>query len=413
MRILLVTLGYPKFAGDSTAPFIARIAESVASRGHAVDVVLPAHPEFRHPGHEGVAFFPYRYSPVSRISPWGFGGALKGSSQVRPLVLPLLPAIVISLRRRIEKLLATGSYDVVHGHWLLPNAWAASGPASKYRVPLVVTLHGSDVAMAERVAALGRLARATFARSAAVTAVSEDLRERARKLGADSSKTSVVRLGVDTQAFAPRPGDGEARRRLGASADESLVVAVGRLIEVKGFRYLIEAVRRLEGIHLAVIGDGPLRGELEELARSIRDRVTFTGNLDRFAVSEAVAAADIVAVPSIISSKGFRDGLPTTLLEAMAAGRPIVASAIGGIPEVLAHETNGLLVPEKNPRALADAVRRLRSDPGLSERLGANARATAISTFDWASAAEAFERIFEAAVDSGRGGTAGRRGGAS
>jgi glycosyltransferase involved in cell wall biosynthesis len=191
------------------------------------------------------------------------------------------------------------------------------------------------------------------------------------------------------------------------------VVAVGRLIEVKGFRYLIEAVRRLEGIHLAVIGDGPLRGELEELARSIRDRVTFTGNLDRFAVSEAVAAADIVAVPSIISSKGFRDGLPTTLLEAMAAGRPIVASAIGGIPEVLAHETNGLLVPEKNPRALADAVRRLRSDPGLSERLGANARATAISTFDWASAAEAFERIFEAAVDSGRGGTAGRRGGAS
>jgi glycosyltransferase involved in cell wall biosynthesis len=395
MRLLLVTLGFPKFRGDSTAPFIARIAESIADRGHIVDVVLPAHPEFHYPAHERVTFFPYRYSPVSRIAPWGFGGSLKGSSQVRPMVLPLLPAIVIALRRRIGHLLATRSYDAVHANWLLPNAWVASGPAVKHGVPLVVTLHGSDVAMAERTEVFRRLARATFTRSDAVTAVSDDLRERAQNLGAVPQTTSVVRLGIDIDAFSPRSSNLEMRRRLGSLPDEFLIVAVGRLIEVKGFRYLIEALRRLEGVHLAIVGEGPLRGKLEVLAQAAGNRVTFTGNLDQSDVSEALATADLVAVPSVVSTRGYRDGLPTTLLEAMAAGRPIVASEIGGIPEVLSHELNGLLVPEKDAEALADAVRRVHLDRALGERLGTNARATAVSTFDWSKTAAAFEAIFE------------------
>lgn len=252
--------------------------------------------------------------------------------------------------------------------------------------------------MAERTSVLRRLAHGTLERSAAVTAVSEDLRERSLRLGADPGTTSVVRLGVDTQAFSPRKQSLETRQRLGATADQLLVVGVGRLIEVKGFRYLIEAVAGIDGAHLAIVGDGPLMSELAELAKQAKSRVTFVGNLDRSDVSDALSAADVVAVPSVVSNRGYREGLPTTLLEAMAAGRPIVASTTGGIPEILRDEANGLLVPEKDAGALAEAIRRISAEPSLGERLGANARATAVSTFDWARTAEAFENVYGEAV---------------
>src|SRR5437016_541576 len=93
MRILAVTVGYPREPGDSTAPFIDAIVRGLARRGHDVDVVLPHHHAFRYPGGEGVRFFPYRYSPSARLSPWGFGQTFNATTRVRAQVVPLLPAI--------------------------------------------------------------------------------------------------------------------------------------------------------------------------------------------------------------------------------------------------------------------------------------------------------------------------------
>ena len=127
MRILLVTQTFPKYPGDATAPFMGAIARALAARGHAVDIVLPHHPGLRYPAGDGIRFFPYRYSPTDRVSPWGYGESLGRSTRMSPAVLGLLPAIAVSLRRAIGQRLAAGSYEVVHAHWLLPNGWAAAG----------------------------------------------------------------------------------------------------------------------------------------------------------------------------------------------------------------------------------------------------------------------------------------------
>src|SRR5207248_993142 len=129
VRVLLITLGYPKYPGDTTAPFMAGIARSLIARGHSIDVVLPYHPQFQHAESETIRFFSYRYSPVSRFAPWGFGNAFGPKSRVRLGVAALLPSIALSLRRGIRHRLAGARYDVIHAHWVVPNGWLAASVA--------------------------------------------------------------------------------------------------------------------------------------------------------------------------------------------------------------------------------------------------------------------------------------------
>jgi len=396
-RILLISQGFPKYPGDSTAPFMEAIVRHLVAKGNTVDVLLPHHPEFRHPQEPGFEFVQYRYSPSNRFAPWGFGGSLKGSSRVRAAAALSSPAVVLSLRRRVKRLLFTRDYDVVHAHWILPNAWAAAGPAAQRRVPLVITLHGSDVAVAERNALLRGFARQALRSAGAVTAVSDDLRHRAEHLGADPATTRTIHLGVDTAAFAPRDVAPSVRGQLGVPHGSLLVVAVGRLVEKKGFEYLIEAASRVQGVHIAIVGEGDLRGDLQSRARRSGASVSFAGNLERAAVGEAFAAADIVAVPSVVDSAGNVDGLPMTLLEALSTGCAVVASAVAGIPEVVADEVNGLLVPEKDVEALSGALTVLRDDPQLRHRLGNEARRRALAELDWNATVSEFEQAYAAA----------------
>jgi glycosyltransferase involved in cell wall biosynthesis len=406
VRVLAVTLGYPKEPGDSTAPFIDAIVRGLARRGHDVDVVLPHHDSFRYPEGEGVRFFQYRYSPFARLSPWGFGQTFSATTRVRAQVVALLPAIALSLRHAIARRLATLPYDVVHAHWVIPNGWAAGSVAinAAVPVPVVVTLHGTDVAMAERNRLFGYVARRTFGRVAAVTATSDDLRRRAVGLGADPQNTITTYIGVDTELFAPRPVDLEMRRLLGAEDGDLLVVSVGRLARVKGFEYLIEAVSRLAGITLAIIGDGELRPELERLVEGSSARVLLTGPMSHERVAQALAAADVVVVPSVVDNRGRVDATTSTALEALASGRPLIASIVGGIPEVVRDGENGLLVPQKDPAALAAAIERLRAEPELRQRLSRKARGYALDQLSWDATIDALEQTFERAIAHGSGG---------
>jgi glycosyltransferase involved in cell wall biosynthesis len=218
-------------------------------------------------------------------------------------------------------------------------------------------------------------------------------------LGASPEKTSVVHLGIDTDLFVPGPPDSAMRERLGGRQGDTLVLAVGRLVEKKGFDVLLEGAARVDGLHVAIAGDGDLRDDLEQKAADLRVPVTFVGDIDQATVSGALAAADIVAVPSVIDRLGNVDGLPTTLLEAAAAGRPVVASDIAGIPEVITHGVNGLLVQPRDAEGLANALRQLRDDLALRHRLGTEARATAVQRFDWRASGQAFEHVYAKALD--------------
>ncbi len=393
----MLTSSYPRFPGDVTAPFIESIARAVAARGHAVDVVLPHHPELRRSTDEPVRFFPYRYAP-DRLSRWGYAQSMAADVRVRRPMYLLLPLVALALRRLVAERLAAERYDVLHAHWVVPSAALVTDMARSHAIPVVVSLHGSDVFVAERLAPAGWLARAALEDAGAITACSRDLHERALRLGAPAERTRTLPYGVDVAAFASQADAAAMRERLGARPDELLVLAFGRLVEKKGFRHLIEAAAPVAGVRVAIAGQGDLRGELEALARERRAPVVFAGALEREAMAVALQAADVAVVPSVVDRAGNVDGLPNALLEAMAAGRAIVASRVAGIPDVMTDGKDGLLTPARDAAAIQAALIRLRDDAALRERLGRAARTTVAETLSWDATARAFEDCYRQAI---------------
>jgi glycosyltransferase involved in cell wall biosynthesis len=312
----------------------------------------------------------------------------------------LAPVVLAAAVRRARAVLSEGGFDLVHVHWVVPNGPIGAIAASRSGLPLVVSLHGSDVAVSERSRAIGRATRWSLERSAAVTAPSSDLLERARSLGAHGILERVP-YGADAAAFdVPLDAARALRRKLGFADEHVVVAGVGRLVPVKGFEYLVRAhaaaVAAMPELRLVLVGDGDARRALEDRVREldVSETVVLAGAVPPRDVPGYMAAADVVAVPSIRHG-GYVDGLPNVALEAMAAGKPVVGSRVGGIPELVREGENGVLVPEKDAEALADALLTLAQDAALRARLGANGRAEILEQRTWDAVGRRFVEIYE------------------
>jgi glycosyltransferase involved in cell wall biosynthesis len=394
MRILTVTSSYPKYPGDVTAPFIESISRSLAARGHDIDIVLPAHPELNRPASDPIRFYPYRYTKRAHRSVWGYAQSLQADVRLRRGILLLAPLATLALRRTLKTRLADRVYDVAHIHWIIPNAVPLVDILRRSHLPFVVSMHGSDVFLAERSALLRTACRWTFNHAGATTACSADLGRRAVRLGSPIDKTHTVPYGVDIGFFSPEKRPGRTRETYNIPADDALVVAIGRLVEKKGFSFLIEAITRCPRARLLLIGEGDMRHFLEEQARRLGASVVFAGALDRERIAEALADADIAVVPSVIDSSGNVDGLPNTLLEALASGCAILASRIAGIPDVIDDGVNGRLVQPKDVQGLAEVLTLLLRDPMARKRLGDAARRSAVEKLSWDATARKIEECF-------------------
>jgi glycosyltransferase involved in cell wall biosynthesis len=268
-------------------------------------------------------------------------------------------------------------------------------------LPMVVSLHGSDVYVAERSRIAGRVARSVFRHAGWTTACSEDLRGRAVALGAAEERTETIPYGVDADRFRP---NAEARVRLraqvGVREGDPLLFAAGRFVRKKGFEYLIDAVARLApkwpALRLVIGGAGDLDRELRERAarEQVAGQVVFPGVLSQDTVADYLAAADLAIVPSVRDDAGNVDGLPNVVMEALASGTPLVATTAGGIAAVAHNDVNAALVAERDVAGLADTIDRLLGAPATRARLGARAREDALREHNWARVAEAFERAY-------------------
>jgi glycosyltransferase involved in cell wall biosynthesis len=406
VRILTVTTSFPKFEGDTTAPFIESITRELASRGHELTVVLPARSDLRPAPIEGVRFRPYRYAPSASLEVFGYAEALRADVALRGATYAVLPLAVLSGLRALRQELRGRSYDVVHAHWVVPSGAMAALALDASGPPLVVSLHGSDVFLSERSGAARLGARKAFRSAAKVTACSRDLSERSLPLGARSAP-EVIPYGVASEVFRPDPEGGrDLRGELALPPAAFVLFAAGRLVHKKGFEHLLEAAgelsRRGRVIELVIAGKGDLEEELRDYARGIGVSLRLVGNIARGALPRYFAMADAVVVPSVKDAAGNVDGLPNVLLEAMASEKAIVATNVAGIPEVLCTGEDGLLVPEKDPVGIADAVEELMRSEELRTRLGRSARRRVEEDLSWKNAGEKFESVLRSVAESRR-----------
>lgn len=375
LHVLTITPFYPSVANPAQGCFIAepiRQLSSYAIESHVI-AVNPFYRETFRSYEAGKEWQKYYALP-------GNVGLLTSGSLLGR-----------ALRPRVRELQKRRSIDLLHAHAALPCGEAALSIAAELNVPCVVSVHGLDVFADRQCGALlgtwaKRRSLGVYRRASRIVCISETVRQRLPK---DlHAKAVVVYNGVDVELFSP------ARE----TTSPLRILSVGNLIPTKGHALLLRAFaqvsKTIAGTQLEIIGEGPERVRLEELATclGIRSKLVFLGKQDRMQVAQAMQACDVFALPSRY------EGLGCVYLEAMACGKPVIACSGQGIAELIRDGHNGLLIAAGDERGLAGRLLELLQDRSLRQRLGLAARRTVFQSCTLDHQASALAEIYRECV---------------
>jgi teichuronic acid biosynthesis glycosyltransferase TuaC len=379
LRVATVTTFFPNSADRHRSVFVENLVRAM-SRRCQVDVISPV------PFAPALPAFPdwYRQSQIPRRE------LIDGIEVEHPrfVVLPKLElgsglTYAVGVSRALRRSRDGSTEFVVHGHCAYPDGVGVALAARQMKSPYVITAHGSDINVYARRKSLRWQIRWALRGAAAIIVVSQDLRSKvSQMLGpAAAPLLHIPCAGFDPAVFFPRVRS-TLRHELGLRSEARLVIFVGQLVPIKSVDRLIEAWRLLQTAgrlaahdRLVIIGEGRCGADLAQQAAAgqIADRVIFAGALTQPIVARWIGAADLLCLPS------QNEGTPNVIVEALASGVPVVASRVGGIPELITHESNGLLVPPGDAVALADAIATVLARSWDPERLR---QGVALSTWD-------------------------------
>lgn len=353
---------------------------------------------------DGVTVRTFRYAP-ERFEVLGYSRSLDRDESARLGALAVAPAYALAARRAVRRALKAEPVDLVQAHWVVPNG-VVLGRLEGHegaRVPLAVGLHGSDVFMAEK-PLLAWPVRRALAATRVLTGCSPELVDRVCALGFPAERARVIPYGVDVELFSPdAERRGLWRERLGIPEDATVAVSVGRMATKKGYQVLMPELGPLleerPDLHLVLAGAGDRLEEFRAAAAPWSGRVHFPGAVYRDTLPDLYRAADLFVLPAVHDRAGNVDGLPNVILEAMASGLPVVASAISGIPLAVEEGVTGRLVPEGDGAALRRALAELAGDPELCRRLGAAGRARAVRDLTWDTIAARYRAAYDLALE--------------
>lgn len=379
MKVLVIGSVYPRFQEDAEVPWLRASIAHLREAGVEVQVLAPTYKGLKSHEIDGVKVNRFRYAPKDWEMLTHEEGAPSKMASKPWLQLLAIPYIISGFFRCLS-ICRKWKPDVIHAHWPFPHAYIALGAAKLFRIPLVLNFHGAELLLIRKKKwvrpllkfAIGQ-AQAVFANSSFTASKIKAL----RKVDVEWSPYGTT-LGSDASAAASpcnqmHPVNGKFK-----------ILFVGRHIERKGITYLIEAAKHLpaDRFEIRIVGVGDLTDKLTAQAAAY-PQVTFTGKLSPEALEYEYRTANVFTLPAIVDSKGDTEGLGVVLIEAMELGLPIVASNVGGIPDVVVNGQSGLLVPEKDPVALANAFKTLATNPGLIKELLAGSRKRIAECFTW------------------------------
>lgn len=363
-KLLITASTFPRYSGDTEPRFILDLAKEL-QQYYDVTVLAPATQEAAEREMlEGICVERYHYFPLHKWESLCYPGAIVPRIREKKARIILVPFLFVALyhavRRRREK------FDYVHANWFIPQGIVQSF----VHMPYIVTGHGGDVTSLNGGLMKG-LKRRTVRKAAAVTVVSNALKKEilswfsAEESEKMDQKIQIQPLGCNTSQFSPN----YRVENLWSQGKEKIILFVGRLVEKKGVRYLIEAMQWVRG-RLIIVGDGPLQCELMRLTETMRlqDRIYFLGAKTHEELPEIFASADVFVAPSVTAKDKDKEGFGLVILEAMASGLPVVASRSGGITEIIHHGENGLLAEERDSQGLARYITQMLYNKPVREK---------------------------------------------
>lgn len=389
-HILVVSSVYPHTSDGNNAPFVREAILRLQPTGAKFTVFAPAYEGCKSHVLDGVKVYRFRYCP-ERFENLARDGA-PTKIQRQPLYLIVAASYILLGSWQLFWVCRKERPDLLQIHWPFPHGLMALPASILLGIPMVFSFHGAELLLVHKFGFVADILRWLLPMVKGVTANSSFTLGLIRKLY--SGPVTVIPYGLTIEAKPPKTRQpGEVPKLLFA----------GRLIERKGLKYLLEALPLVlaeQPVRLRVVGKGDYEQEIKAQCSEmgLDAVVDFLGFVSKEELADEYASCDIFVLPAIVDSKGDTEGLGIVMIEALAHEKPVVASAVGGIGDVILSGTTGLLVPEKDPYALAQAILTLLSDPNRAEQMGRKGLQDVQARFNWSRIIPMWQKVFAAAL---------------
>ena len=392
-NLLLFTSTFPRWSEDEEMPqFIFELGKELTKyfNVHILAPHAPRSSELEEMDGMIVIRYPYFYPRSSQCLAYGTG--ILSNIRKHKLAIPQVPTFFISQARALKATVKDYKIDVVNSHWMVPQGLTAALIKPRSDFSHILTIHAAGLFALRRWPMGKQMARLITKQSDAIFSVSSYNKEILEDLIRKRVRADILPMGIHTHFYQEKLDMQSARNELGLS-NGKVILYLGKLSEKKGVSFLLRAFNVVledwPTATLVVVGKGDLEDSLKVEAKilGISGKIIFAGWQGKSNVKKYLAASDVVAVPSIIDSRGETEGLPVVLLEALASGKPVVATRVGGATDIIIDGQNGYLAMPENAQDLALKIGQLLEMD--TETLTQNAEAS-VQKFDWVNIGKAY-----------------------
>jgi glycosyltransferase involved in cell wall biosynthesis len=381
-RVAILTTTFPRYIKDKTPAFIFELSKEIKKKEFNVLIIAPhdkgiKKKEFM----DRIEVVRFSYFYPTKFQKLCYEGGIMRNIRKSFLAKIQVPFFLLSFFYFSYKFIKKRKIKIINSHWILPSGLIGGILRKILKIKHISTAHAIDVYTIEKIPFGKTLTKFIYENSDYMICVNEDLKKRILKLlnMEESSKIFIKPMGTNIKFIDKKINNKK----------EFNVLFIGRFVEKKGLEYLIKAISEVKKeyseIKLLVAGAGPLEEKIKNMVKelNLEDTVKFLGWVEREKIQEVFELSDVLVVPSIVTEEGDTEGMPTVILEAMAAGVPVIATCVGGISYFVKNYENGILIEEKNPLQIKEKILELYKNKELREKIIKSAKEFAQDfTFD-------------------------------
>ena len=375
MKVLSIVSVYPRFEADLEVPWLRISVSHLKNAGCQISIVAPSHKGLKSHEIDGVKVHRFRYAPASLEFLTHDEGAPSKIARNPFLQLLAVPYIISGSIKTLFLCLSLKP-DILHVHWPFPHAFMAYFAAFFCKIPVILNFYGAELLLAKKKKWIRPILKMFIKKADLVIAISSFTAKEVK--GIYNRSIEILPYGTTLNI--------KSKRQQCLNSGKFRILFVGRHIERKGIEYLIKAAAMLapDKFQIRIAGQGDLTQKLKKQAmEEAPEQVEFLGKISKEDLEKEYETANCFVLPAIVDSRGDTEGLGVVMIEATEYGLPVIASDVGGISDIIMDKKTGMLVPEKNPQALAAAIRELAESEALQKSLVLGAKEHIKQNFSW------------------------------
>lgn len=395
-NVLVLTSTFPRWKNDATPSFVFDLSNLLAKKYNIVVLAPHAYNAAKHKDMENLKVVRFRYFLPEKHQKIAYGAGIIPNVKKSFLAKMQIPSFLASQMNNAKGIIKKEKIGLMHAHWLMPQGVVGALLKKIYKMPLIVTIHGSDLFPLK--SRFFKAVQKSVVKNTDIITVNSEAakKELLSRFPEIKNKVKLIPMGIDTNIFRPK----NIKNKYEKYKNNKIILFVGRLNEQKGVEYLIKAmpyvISKIKNAKLIIIGEGDYKKHLEKIVDEIKisDAVVFLGSKSHAEIADYYNLADVFVLSSVTTSMGT-EALGLVLIEAMACGTCVIGSSSGGIKGIIKNNVNGLIFQEKDSGELSNKIIRVLANEKLRKRLSKNGLMCARRNYNWKIISKKFLNIYK------------------